>query len=166
MATPDFSSLLRYDPETGKLFWLPRGVPKFDNKLAEKEAGCLRKNEYLQINISPKVYLAHRLAWFLSHGNWPVEIDHINGEKTDNRLCNLRDCTTAENRRNMPVRKNKTSQYSGVRRYRNTNRWCVLVNSKYKGLFDDEHEAGAYAKRLYAELGFHPNHGRASRMSS
>ena len=158
--------LLRYEPDTGKLFWLPRGVPKFDNKLAGKEAGCAFPGRYCSLTISPKSYLAHRVAWFLVHNEWPSEIDHINGNKHDNRLCNLRACTTAENRRNMPIRKNKTSQYSGVRRHKNTNRWCVLVNGKYRGLFDDEHEAGAYAKRLYIELGFHPNHGRAAGATS
>ena len=165
MSTPDFHKLLRYEPDTGKLFWLPRGVPKFDNKLAGKEAGCAA-GRYCTLKIAPKHYLVHRVIWFLVHNEWPQEIDHINGDKHDNRLSNLRACTSFENSRNMPIRKNKTSRYSGVRRYKDTNRWCVLVNSKYRGIFDDEDEAGAYAKQLYQQLGFHPNHGRPLRISA
>ena len=161
----DIEAFLKYDPQTGNLTWLARGIPKFDNKLAGKTAGTIRATGYLQIRFDKKTYLAHRVAWRLAHGNWPeLEIDHINGDPSDNRLENLRVCTTLENRRNMPQRKNKTSKYMGVRRSKN--RWSVLVNGKYCGCFADENEAGKHAAKLYADLGFHPNHGRAKRRAA
>jgi hypothetical protein len=156
---------LHYDPATGHLTWRSRGVPKFDNKLAGKIAGTYHPSGYIQVRFGGKIYLAHRLAWRLAHGEWPeFEIDHLNGDPSDNRLENLRVCTTAENRKNMPRRKNKTSKYTGVRKSRD--KWSVVVDSKYRGCFDDEDEAGAYAAKLYAELGFHPNHGRPERRAA
>ena len=156
---------LSYDPESGHFTWLPRGVAKFDNKLAGKIAGTLTATGYVQIRFDGKTHLAHRLAWLITHGEWPnFEIDHINGDHADNRLANLRVCTTAENRKNMPRRKNKTSKYTGVRRSRD--KWSVLVDSKYRGCFENEDEAGEYAAKLYAELGFHPNHGRVNRSAA
>ena len=156
---------LTYDKETGRLVWRYRGVPKFDTRFAEKIAGTKTATGYIHIRFGGKFYLAHRVAWKLVHGSWPnLEIDHINGDKSDNRLHNLRVCTTGENRKNMPKRKNKTSQYVGVRRSRN--RWAVVVDSKYRGVFKDESEAAAFARSIYAELGFHPNHGRDDRSAA
>jgi hypothetical protein len=156
---------VHYDPATGLLTWLARGDPRFDNKMVGKAAGSVRPDGYVAVGFGGKSYLAHRLIWRLVHGEWPeFEVDHINGDKADNRIENLRACTTAENRRNMPVRKNKTSRYVGVRKTRNA--WSVVVDSKYRGYFTDEDEAGRYAAKLYAELGFHPNHGRAKRSAA
>jgi hypothetical protein len=156
---------LHYNPETGKLTWLPRGNAKFDNKLAGKEVFTKHSGGYIQLTFNGKSHLAHRVAWLLAHGSWPEhEVDHINGDKTDNRLENLRACTTGENRKNMPCRKNKTSKYTGVRK--SGNAWAVLVDSKYRGQFASEDEAGAHAAKLYAELGFHPNHGRTERRAA
>ena len=156
---------LHYNPETGKLTWLPRGNAKFDNKLAGKVAGGSRPDGYISVGVHKKSHLAHRVAWLLSYGVWPEhEVDHINGDKTDNRLENLRACTTGENRKNMPRRKGKTSKYTGVRKSRNA--WSVIVDSKYRGHFASEDEAGAHAAKLYAELGFHPNHGRTERRAA
>jgi hypothetical protein len=156
---------LRYDPETGSLIWLPRGNARFDNRNAGNIAGAKRSDGYISVGFNNKAYLAHRLIWRFVYGEWPeFEIDHINGDKADNRIENLRACTTAENRRNMPVRRNKTSRYSGVRKSRNA--WSVVIDSKYRGYFKTEDEAGRYAAKIYAELGFHPNHGRAKRSAA
>ncbi len=161
----DIDTALVYDPETGQLSWVARGVPKFDNRLAGKVAGAVRPDGYRAVGFQGKHYLAHRLAWRLHYGEWPEnELDHINGDKLDNRIKNLRICTTAENRRNMPTRKNKTSRFSGVRKSRDA--WSVVVDSKYRGCFASEDEAGAHAAKLYAELGFHPNHGRTERRAA
>jgi hypothetical protein len=120
---------LRYDPETGSLIWLPRGNARFDNRNAGNIAGAKRSDGYISVGFNNKAYLAHRLIWRFVYGEWPeFEIDHINGDKADNRIENLRACTTAENRRNMPVRRNKTSRYSGVRKSRNA--WSVVIDSK------------------------------------
>jgi HNH endonuclease len=86
---------LRYDPDTGVFTWL-NGWRK------GKPAGCKDAWGYLQIRISvkgiKKDYKAHRLVWLYLSGEWPPEeIDHINGDRSDNRLCNLRAATSSQN---------------------------------------------------------------------
>ena len=84
---------LEYNQETGQMLWKSnkRGVRK-------GEAGSVRADGYRVIRINGKLYLAHRVAYFLVKGHWPnMVIDHINGDKSDNRWCNLRDSTYSEN---------------------------------------------------------------------
>ncbi len=97
-----------YDPETGFLKWKPRiGRPQFNSRWAGKVSGhrhiCTVGKAYIQVRLGKVVYLAHRLAWVLVNGEIPggMQIDHINGDGADNRLCNLRLVTPSENKRNM-----------------------------------------------------------------
>lgn len=116
--------LLRYDPETGKLFWLPRSRSMFSSdrsqktwntRNAGKEAGLSDPASYMRVTIFGKTYLAHRICWALHHGKWPENhIDHINGVKHDNRIVNLRDCTNSENSKNSKLPANNTSGVCGV----------------------------------------------------
>lgn len=88
---------LRYDPETGKIFW----AKNRRRVMAGDEAGTPHVTGYVLIRVGQRSYRSHRIAWFLHHGRWPEkEIDHINGIKDDNRLCNLREVTHQENTRN------------------------------------------------------------------
>jgi len=65
-------------------------------------AGYVGNDGYVRIRASGTRFLAHRLAWFYVHGTWPVgEIDHINGDRSDNRIANLRDVSRLTNRQNM-----------------------------------------------------------------
>ena len=99
--------LLSYDPETGGFHWkVARG---------RAPAGSLAGSEipqgYRVIGIDGRLHFAHRLAWLITHRRWPVEhIDHINGVRSDNRLCNLREASCAENLQNQqhPARTSKT----------------------------------------------------------
>src|SRR5437879_6159817 len=86
-------SMLRYDPETGFLWWR-HPAPKRD---ISKPAGFGNGNGYLSLRIGSNRYLAHRVAWFYVYGEWPQEIDHINRNRCDNRLCNLRSSSRTEN---------------------------------------------------------------------
>ena len=177
MATPDFSSLLRYDPETGKLFWLPRASGELDamgrskdalwnSRFAGKEAGALCPLRRRVVGIYGKTYLAHRVIWFLVHGAWPIEIDHINGDPSDNRIVNLRSVTGAENCKNRPKPANRSSKHIGVSIHKK-GRWqaTCTVNGKqiYGGLYASEDEAVAKAAQMRRDLNFHPNHGRPLR---
>ncbi len=78
---------LEYRPETGEFFWR---VQRGQNKPGDP-AGTLYNNGYVVIRINRKGYLAHRLAWFMEFGQWPENhLDHINRDRADNRLVNLR----------------------------------------------------------------------------
>jgi hypothetical protein len=94
---------LHYDPETGIFTWKPRGPgdKSWNTRYAGEVAGFIKDDGYRQINIDGKLYRAARLAWFITHGEWPQnEIDHINRVRDDNRLVNLRDVTPTENSNN------------------------------------------------------------------
>lgn len=122
MATSKFISaarlreLLLYDPSTGLFLWLQdRGTRKVKGLVA----GSLNSNGYVEITVDGGRYWCHRLAWLYVHGQMPHEIDHLNGQRNDNRIANLRDVSHQVNIHNAPVQsiKNATGA-KGVRRHR------------------------------------------------
>lgn len=98
---------LKYCHKTGFLYWrksLPKHIPhtaarkSWNSKFAGEKAGCLKKDGYIRVFLSGRTYAAHRLAWALHYGQWPEkDIDHINGDKQDNRITNLRQAESCEN---------------------------------------------------------------------
>lgn len=101
-------SLLFYNAATGKFSWL-------SGQRRGKEAGSINDEGYRAIRVLSGVYKAHRLAWFYCHGEWPrFFIDHANGDKTDNRLENLRECSRRQNMANSRVRRDSRSGLKGV----------------------------------------------------
>lgn len=118
-----FSDLV-YDDETGEFSWLnSKGGSK-----AGKKAGTLANNGYLHVTYNYKSYLAHRLAWFFVHGEWPNGmIDHINRDKLDNSISNLRVVDNQTNQRNAkPNRRNK-SGYRGVYWHKDRKKWYASI---------------------------------------
>lgn len=88
--------LLRYDPDTGHFVWLQaRGKRRTD-----RPAGYRTWEGYWHICIDEQGHPAHRLVWLYVHGRWPKQVDHINGDRSDNRLCNLREADTLVNSQN------------------------------------------------------------------
>lgn len=154
---------VHYNKETGIFTRVKDHVKK--KYLAGSVTGVSRPDGYLQIMIDGKIFLAHRLAWLYEFGEIPSKcIDHINGDKKDNRIANLRSVTQAVNVQN--VRKTKGirthSQFLGVSLANNGSckekpyKARIVVNSKeiHLGTFDTEenaHQAYILAKRKYHE---------------
>jgi hypothetical protein len=158
---PDIKKYLRYDAETGKLFWK---LNKGRAGKAGNEAGWFEKR-YCRVTINRKKYQAHRIAWLLTYGSWPVDqIDHINGNKKDNRLENLRDVSSRENARNRKIHKNNTSGALGVSFNKRGQNYQakIMVNkkSKHLGYFKNKEEAIAARAAANIKYNFHENHGR------
>jgi len=112
MTREEFSRLLAYNPGTGRFTWrLYRGrMAK-----AGDPAGSLKPSGYIELHVGGKIYKAHRVAWLMAHGEWPSQhIDHINGDKADNRIANLRDCSRSENLCNSKHHANSTTGFKGV----------------------------------------------------
>lgn len=104
--------LLSYDPETGVLIRLittSNRVPK------GTVAGRNNGNGYLRIMMDGYTDYAHRIAWFHFYGEWPeYEIDHRDGDGTNNRISNLREATPTQNRQNLSLRSTNKSGMTGV----------------------------------------------------
>jgi hypothetical protein len=104
-------------------------------------------------------YHEHRLAWFYMKGVWPKgDIDHIKGDKSDNRITNLREATTSQNKANERIRVNNTSGYKGVTWHRKRRKWEAHIGVNGKGLtlgyFDSPERAFiAYMKAAWDHFG-------------
>lgn len=137
---------LAYDPETGVFRWLIS--PTRSVKVGDT-AGGLNREGYLMIRFKNRKYAAHRLAWWWVTGKWPKEhIDHRNGVKDDNRFCNLREATLAENNQNRTApNEGNTSGLLGVSWESTSRRWRaqIWVNgaSRTIGRFKEKEEARA-----------------------
>ena len=152
--------LLDYNPETGVITWkVQRGSRKAGTK-----AGTINGMGYQQIFVNYKTYLAHRLAWLLHSKEWPPEeIDHINGDRSDNRYMNLRLVNKQENHRNERKNRRNKSGVMGVNSQPGPNPWYVQIRcngrNKHVGVFADWFDAVCARKAAEHKHGFHINHG-------
>lgn len=152
----ELMSRLSYDPSTGLFRHLPLGIQGIK---AGSVAGSLHIAGYTQIRLKGKTYLAHRLAWLYVHGEWPSRvIDHINGERQDNRLENLRAATYAENVHNMTCPSRSNSGHAGVSWHKDSKRWraYIALNRKYIHLGHFLTVEEAITARNAAKKRFHP----------
>ena len=166
--------LLRYDPDTGGLFWLTRDVSFFktegtckmwNKRFAGKPVGEITARGYIRMDILGRRLSAHRVIWAIHHNAWPVDqIDHINGEVADNRIENLREVTNQENNKNRKLPCNNTSGVMGVSWDKGTAKWCAQITvdgkNRHLGRFNRIDEAAAARAKAEIENDFHENHGR------
>lgn len=180
MPDADFlRDILDYDPETGSFTWKVRSAkcfsylknPEraakiFNSQFAGREAFTAIGDGYKRGAILNKSYSAHRIAWKIHHGEEPRgQIDHINHNRSDNRISNLREVSHQENHKNLPIRRTNSSGFPGVRWYEKPKRWRAFITSSgkthYLGSFLEKNDA--IRARVVAEksFGFHKNHGAA-----
>ena len=160
---------LTYDSDTGKFFHKYRpnlqGKAKgWNGRYAGKEITTICPNTgYKLITLNHTRFLAHRIAWFCFYGQWPKEqIDHINGIRHDNRICNLREATHSQNCRNSKPRKRKNGLPKGVIKDGGRKKpYRVYIQV---GAFETVEEAGtAYkeaAEKIFGEYAYHLSRGR------
>ena len=163
--------LLNADYQAGTLTWRERGRHHFKTKRAHstwnaQNAGqpaftALMKSGYKQGSIFKKLYQAHRVIFLHAHGWLPEQVDHENGDITDNRISNLRPANNSINGRNKVKYNNNTSGITGVSLHKKTGKWQVNVNTKYLGLYDTKEEAKQAVIAKRKELGgFTERHGQ------
>jgi hypothetical protein len=154
--------VLDYDPDSGKFTWrISIGKGKVEN-----EAGRLNKRGYRVIGFDNTQYLAHRLAWSWYYGEDPadLQIDHIDKDKSNNEINNLRLASSSQNKRNTNIWCNNTSGTIGVSFDIRDKKWRVTIqiNGERIQVGRFIHKADAINARLEAEDryyndGFTPN---------
>lgn len=137
--------LIEYDPTTGILTWLqrpedlcksPRECRRWNSRFSGKPALTATDTKgYMRGTIMGRGYPAHHVAWALTYGEWPAhQVDHIDRDKTNNRLRNFRSATNAQNCRNRGARKDSKTGVAGVSFHKGTQKWCarIMVDGKRK----------------------------------
>lgn len=140
-AEPDDAALARslfnYDPDTGVLSWAIRPCQRI---MIGERAGSLKASGYRDVQFKGTPKKEHRVIWLWVHGCWPLgDIDHINGERDDNRIINLRDVPTSINLENQH-KPRRTAPYVGVSWHRRHRKWQANIRCNgqqfYLGLFE------------------------------
>lgn len=163
MTHEEAKTYFSYDPETGVL---TRLVTLSNRAVAGTEVSCRIRvaygKTYIQLQVKGRMYLAHRVIWLWVTGAPPSdEIDHLDGDGTNNRWDNLRPATRLSNMKNM--RKRPTTYCTGVHWDKRCGKWKVEIMANrvkiHGGRFADLQEAIACRKALEVQHGFHENHG-------
>ena len=158
MITQDeLKEVLHYDPETGIFRWR---MPKSSRVKPWDVAGTKNGNGYICFKINGASLRGHRLAWLYMTGKWPEnDVDHMDGNRSNNAWQNLRSATNKQNLENQGLRKNNTSRFRGVSWCKRHKKWVARVYHNYKqiyvGFFESAGEAGKAASAKRAELYTH-----------
>ena len=153
---------MNYNPDTGIFSWKVDSVRGHFKVGDRADRPC--SYGYRRLFIDTQPYLVHRLAWFYVHAEWPPnQVDHINGDRSDNRLSNLRLADHQQNQANSPRRSTKSSKFKGVYKY--GNRWKAFIGlnrkTRYLGTFKTEAEAAnAYmtvARSAFGDFAYRAN---------
>ena len=164
--------IVKYNKKTGEMIWKMRGYHLFEKswvcdswntRYSDKKIRTIDGKGYLVMTAFGKRYTLHRLAWLYVKGYWPLIIDHINGDKLDNRFCNLREVTNQENHMNNRRASNNTSGVTGVYYNKKRNLWCAQMKFNGKtyhlGSSKDFNDVVMLRKKEEKLLGFSKRHG-------
>jgi hypothetical protein len=134
--------MLSYCPITGQFKW----KKKIGKRITVGNiAGCSNQDGYIQISIEKKIYAGHRLAWFYTHGEWPKQqVDHIDGNRSNNAIANLRDVSSSDNRCNQA--RHRAGNLPGVSWHKLHCKWMARTRTtngvrKHLGWFITQEEA-------------------------
>ena len=157
--------ILLYNPYDGSFTWRTK---KYSKKITKgSRAGSVVYSGYRQITLLGTRYQEHHLAWFYTYGVWPTQVDHIDQDRTNNRIANLREVTVAENARNRGIPENNTSGAQGVHWDSQKKKWKAEIRmggrKVYQRFFADFNEAVEAREAKLLDLGFHPNHGKGKK---
>jgi len=153
------NELLRYDPDSGYLFW--RAIPRRGIRGGNRAGGI--SHGYITVGIGGRRYPTHRIIWLMHYGRFPEQIDHIDHDRSNNKLENLRSVTNAENQRNRTISRKNTSGITGVYWHKLAAKWVAQIAFKgkviYLGIFTDIGDAIKARKMAEKKYQYHPNHG-------
>lgn len=141
----ELQALFNYDPESGHFQWI---VSRRGRNLNRPAGTVDAADGYCRIRIGGRPYAAHRLAWLYVHGEWPSSvIDHIDGDRSNNRLANLRPATLQQNQFNRRVKRTSSTGSKGVSLDRRSGRFQVAIKiggvKRWVGYFDTVEEGSA-----------------------
>jgi len=150
-----------FEYRDGHLFWK---VDRRNNKIKGKQASRLKKsNGYQEVTINKKKHYAHRIIFMMFNGYWPEQIDHIDGNRSNNLISNLREATNAQNNRNTKLRVNNTTGFKGIYFHKQNKNFVARITVDYKeihlGCYKTAEEASQAYKKAALEL-----HGSFARL--
>lgn len=155
MLTQEYlKSILHYDHKSGVFHWISNGAL----------AGSIQVYGYIHISIANRKYAAHRLAWLYIYEKFPAgQIDHLDHNRANNRIENLREVRHSDNGRNQKRRVDTSSGVTGVSFHKQRQKWHARIVVNYKkihlGYFDSFEDAVSARKAANLLYGFHENHG-------
>lgn len=149
-----------------ELFYYNTQTGKFTRRIATGRHNCHKKGQaagtttlrgYIMMGADGKRYMAHRLAWLYVYGVWPsTDLDHINQDKSDNRILNLREVNRSQNMHNVSIHKHNTSGHKGVSWFALRQKWRAYIFLDYRqmhlGLFNTIEDAVAARKNAEREF--------------
>lgn len=153
LVTPQLvRQLLDYDPDTGLFLWKSRGVPQWDARYVSTPALTFVQHGYHVGTIMRRMFRAHCVAIAHVYGHWPSgPVDHINRDRSDNRISNLRVASVEQNNRNKSTARNNTSGVTGVSYNKALEMWEAYINARGRrvriGFFTDA-DAAATARKI------------------
>jgi hypothetical protein len=144
----------------GSLYW----KSNYRKSRIGKKAGVPHSKGYVQVGYKSNIYMEHRLIFLLHYGYTPKFIDHINNNKSDNKICNLREANLSQNGHNMKTPKRNTSGIKGVTWRDSCKNWRVQISINGKNTFIGSYKDIQLAKTAIeqARIKYHgefANHG-------
>ena len=163
MTQEKLKQLLHYNPDNGSITWK---TTRNGRVKIGQEAGTLHPSGYIYIRINNNGHAAHRVAWLYIHGNIPEYIDHINHNRSDNKLANLRIATKQDNARNRTISTTNIHGCFGIYFESDRGKWTARITAEGKhkriGRYKTKEEAIQARRDAEIKYGYHQNHGRTN----